>query len=76
MWIRQVIVPGITDDESDLLALKEFIGTLKTVKKIDLIPYHTLGKYKWDQMQCEYPLQGVRPATDEDVEKVKKILEM
>ena len=42
MWIRQVIVPGITDDEEDLLALKDFLSSLGTVKKVELIPYHTL----------------------------------
>jgi len=42
MWIRQVIIPGITDDEEDLLALKDFIGALKTVEKVELFPYHTL----------------------------------
>ena len=63
MWIRQVIVPGITDDKKDLTALKEFLSTLKTVEKIELHPYHNMGKYKWRNLGLEYPLDGVREAT-------------
>lgn len=55
MWIRQVIIPGITDDENDLIRLKEFLQTLKTVEKIELNPYHTLGVYKWEDLGLEYP---------------------
>ena len=58
MWIRQVIIPGITDDENDLIRLKEFLQTLKTVEKIELNPYHTLGVYKWEDLGLEYPLKG------------------
>ena len=47
MWIRQVLIPGYTDDEHDLLKLKDFISTLKTVDKIEILPYHNMGKYKW-----------------------------
>ena len=48
MWIRQVIVPGITDGKEDLLQLKDFISSLKTVEKVELLPYHSLGKFKWE----------------------------
>lgn len=74
MWIRQVIIPGITDDENDLIRLKEFLQTLKTVKKIELNPYHTLGVYKWEDLGLEYPLKGVRQANTEDIERAKCIL--
>ena len=47
MWIRQVLVPDITDDKQDLLSLKDFISSLKTVEKIEILPYHDLGKFKW-----------------------------
>ena len=69
MWIRQVIIPGITDDENDLIRLKEFLQTLKTVEKIELNPYHTLGVYKWEDLGLEYPLKGVRQANTEDIER-------
>lgn len=74
IWIRQVIIPGITDDENDLLKLKEFIASLKTVEKIELIPYHELGKFKWEKLGFKYELEDIRQATDEDINKAKKIL--
>ena len=76
MWIRQVLVPGYTDDEKDLLKLKEFIQSLKTVDKVEILPYHNMGKYKWEELCEKYELNDVRTATDEDVERAKKILEI
>ena len=74
MWIRQVIIPGVTDDKQDLIKLKEFLDSLKTVKKIELLPYHTLGKHKWKEMGVTYDLDGIPDATDKDINKAKKIL--
>lgn len=74
MWIRQVLIPGYTDDESDLLKLKNFISSLKTVDKIEILPYHDMGKYKWKSLGINYELENVRPANDEDIEKAKKVL--
>ena len=73
MWIRQVIVPGVTDDHKDLVELKNFISTLKTVQKVEFLAYHDMGKYKWEKLGISYPLEGVRVATQEDVERAKKI---
>lgn len=74
MWIRQVLVPGITDDEQDLLALKNFISTLKSVEKVEILPYHDLGKFKWKKLGCKYELEGYRTANNEDVKRAKEIL--
>ena len=74
MWIRQVLVPGFTDDENDLLKLKEFLATLKTVDRIDILPYHDMGRYKWEKLGEKYELDGVRTATNEDVARAKMIL--
>lgn len=76
MWIRQVLVPGITDSEKDLVKLKKFISELKTVEKVEVLPYHSMGKYKWKKLGLEYQLEDVPDATNEDVEKAKKILEI
>ena len=76
IWIRQVIVPGITDDEQDLIELKNFIKSLKTVEKVELHPYHTMGVFKWENLGYEYPLKGVRQATSEDIKRAKQILEI
>ena len=74
MWIRQVLVPGYTDKEEDLIKLKEFLATLKTVDKVEILPYHDMGRFKWEQLGLEYPLDGVRVANNEDVERAKKLL--
>ena len=73
MWIRQVIVPGYTDKEEDLLKLKEFISSLKTVDKVDFLAYHDMGKFKWKNLGLFYPLEGVRVATQDDIDRAKKI---
>ena len=73
-WIRQVIVPGYTDDEEDLLKLKNFISSLKTVKKIEFLPYHDMGKYKWKKLGLKYDLENIRPATDFDLKRAKELL--
>ena len=72
MWIRQVLIPGYTDDESDLLKLKDFISGLKTVDKIEILPYHDMGKYKWKELGLKYELDDVRVANNDDVKKSKK----
>lgn len=74
MWIRQVLVPGYTDDKQDLLNLRNFIKSLKTVEKVEILPYHTLGKYKWTDLGIKYELEDVPSATGEDVARAKKIL--
>ena len=76
MWIRQVIVPGYTDDEKDLIKLKEFIKTLKTVEKVQLLPYHDMGKFKWEKLGQKYELENVRQANDDDIKRAKDILEI
>ncbi len=71
VWIRQVIVPGFTDNKDDLLKLKTFIKSLNNVKKIEFLPYHNLGEYKWEELGFEYSLKNVRQANDEDIQRVK-----
>lgn len=74
MWIRQVLVPGITDDEQDLLKLKEFLSTLKTVDKFEFLRYHDMGRYKWEELGLKYELDGVRTATYEDLDRANNIM--
>ncbi len=74
IWIRQVLVPGITDDMEDLIKLKDFISSLNTVEKVEVLPYHDLGKYKWEKLGINYPLDGVRLADEEDVKRANEIL--
>ena len=74
MWIRHVLVPGITTDERYLNQLREFIDTLKTVDRVEVLPYHTLGVFKWKELGIPYQLEGVEPPTKEQIECAKRIL--
>lgn len=75
MWIRHVFVPGITDQEESLIKLKEFVKTLKTVKRFEVLPYHTFGIFKWEKLGIDYPLKDVKTPTKEEVEWANQILE-
>lgn len=74
MWIRQVLVPGLTDDENDLQRTREWINTLKTVERVEVLPYHTLGKPKYEQLGLSYPLGDTPIPTREQIDKAKAIL--
>jgi pyruvate formate lyase activating enzyme len=72
IWIRQVIVPGITDDEEDIKELKRFLDNFNNIEKVEFLPYHSMGKFKWEKLNCTYPLEGIRDGNREDIEKVEK----
>lgn len=74
VWIRHVLVPGLTDDDNSLYRLKEFINGLKTVEKVEVLPYHAMGEVKYEKMGIRYPLKGVLPPAEERVENARKIL--
>ncbi len=76
MWIRQVLVPGYTDNQNDLLDLKKFIDSLNSVEKVEILPYHDMGKHKWIDLGFTYPLEGIRTATLEDVERARSMLKV
>lgn len=76
VWIRHVIVPGITDEMSNILELKQYLATLTNLEKVELLPYHDMGKFKWSELGLEYPLEGIRTANADDVAKIKEILEI
>ena len=74
VWIRQVLIPGYTDSEEDLLKLKDFLSTLNNVEKVEFLPYHSMGKFKWKELGFKYELEDVRDATSEDVDRAKRTL--
>ncbi len=74
MWIRQVLAPGLTDDENDLKRTREWINTLKTVERVEVLPYHTLGKPKYEKLGLSYPLGDTPIPTREQIDKAKAIL--
>lgn len=74
IWIRQVLVPGWTDDIEDLKKTRAFIETLSNVKKIEILPYHNMGAYKWGKLGMKYPLEGVEAPDKDSIELADKVL--
>lgn len=72
MWVRHVVVPGITDSKEHLIKVKEFIDTLKNVEKVELLPYHVLGCNKYDVMGVKYRLEGLEPMDKEKLKEIEK----
>ncbi len=74
LWIRHVVVPGWTDDEESLTALGRFMAELKSVKALDVLPYHTLGVRKYQELGVKYPLEGVEPLEQKDAERAREVI--
>jgi pyruvate formate lyase activating enzyme len=74
MWIRHVAVPGITIDNKDLYELGLFIGGLKNVKGLDVLPYHTMGIHKYKALGIKYPLEGIAAAEKQEAAEARKII--
>ena len=74
VWIRHVVVPGITDDPQLLTRLGTFLGTLNNVKALDTLPYHIMGVTKYKELDIPYPLTGVEPATQKQAKDAKQII--
>ncbi|WP_066873472.1 pyruvate formate-lyase-activating protein [Clostridium mediterraneense] len=72
MWIRHVVVPGITDSRENIQKVKEFVDTLKNVEKVELLPYHVLGVNKYETMGIKYKLEGVKPMDKDLLNEMKK----
>ncbi len=74
VWIRHVVVPGITDDPGQLTRLGQFLGTLKNIKALDVLPYHIMGVSKYRELGIPYPLEGVEAATRQQALDAKKTI--
>ena len=76
MWIRYVVVPGWTDQDSNIRALGSFVRDeiRSSVEYVDILPYHELGKYKWEQFGEKYELEDVSPPSGEEIARIRKIL--
>lgn len=74
IWVRQVLVPYWTDGEESLKRTAEFLKTLRNVKKVEVLPYHTMGISKWEKLGMKYPLEGVPVPTEESVRRAEEIL--
>ncbi len=74
VWIRHVIVPGFTDGEKEQYELGRFLATLKNVKGLDVLPYHTMGEVKYEKLGLKYKLAGVPALTDADAKKARLMI--
>ena len=74
MWIRHVVVPGITDDDKYLFDLGYFIGQFSNLKALDVLPYHTMGETKYEKLGIEYKLKGVPPMDKDKLLDKKKVI--
>ena len=74
MWVRYVLVPTLTDDVEDVKKLKQFLDTLNNVQKIEVLPYHTMGKGKYKKLNLDYKLENITPPTKKLVDVVSNIL--
>ena len=75
IWIRHVLVPERSDKHEYLERLHDFIETLDNVERVEVLPYHTLGAYKWKELGYDYKLEGIDPPTQERIENANRILE-
>lgn len=74
VWIRHVVVPGITDEPEQLKKLGQFIGRFSNIKALDVLPYHTMGIQKYKELGMEYPLEGVEPLPKEKALEARRII--
>lgn len=74
VWIRHVLVPGVTDDEHFLFELGRFIGGIKTLKALDVLPYHTMAKSKYQSLGIPYPLGDIPPASKEQAANARDVI--
>ncbi len=74
VWIRHVLVTGITDSDEYLIKLRALLDGFDNVEKVEVLPYHTMGEVKYEKLGIAYPLKGVQPPSKERVENAERIL--
>lgn len=72
LWVRHIIVEGYTDEKDDLEKLGEFIGELKNLKALDVLPYHTMGVSKYKELNIPYALEGIEALPLEKAKEAKQ----
>lgn len=74
VWIRHVLVPGITGKDEYLYRLGQFIGTLRNVNAVDVLPYHDMGKAKYEKLGMEYPLKNTKAPSEDEVVHARQVI--
>ena len=75
MWIRYVLVPNLTDDPVHINGLASFLSTLENIERIEILPFHKMGEYKWEELGYPYRLKNTPTPSEETVETAKEIFE-
>lgn len=75
IWLRHVLVPGVTDSEENLSQIGELAASLNNIDRLEILPYHTMGVHKWENMGLNYELKDVRDADADDVARAAEIIE-
>jgi pyruvate formate lyase activating enzyme len=73
IWVRFVLVPGLTDDEDDIKGIAKFAASLGNVERVEVLPFHQLGRYKWQRLGIDYKLGDTQPPSPELAEQVCKL---
>jgi len=73
MWIRFVLVPGLTDDPENIAGLARFVGTLSGVQRVEIVPFHQMGRRKWEELDIPYRLEHTPPPSAEQIEHVQNV---
>ena len=69
IWVRFVLVPGWTDDLDEVERMADFAAGLGNVERVDVLPFHQLGRFKWEKLGMEYQLQDTAPPSPEQTEQ-------
>lgn len=70
VWLRFVLVPGVTDDDDDVIKIAKFAASLGNIERVDVLPFHQMGRFKWKELKLNYTLDDVQPPVPEAVEHV------
>src|SRR5690349_14218923 len=73
MWLRYVLVPGLTDDPADVQSIAAFAAELGNVERVDVLPFHQMGRYKWHKLGLKYTLEDLDPPANDLVERTVAI---
>jgi pyruvate formate lyase activating enzyme len=71
IWVRFVLVPGLTDHDEDIAQIAKFSAGLGNVERVDVLPFHQMGRFKWKELKYKYTLDNIQPPSLETVEKIR-----
>ena len=74
IWLRQVIVPSINDDEKHIIDLANYANSLNNIEKVELLPYSTIGKEKYKKLNIKYRLENIKDLSNAKLEYLKNLL--